>query len=121
MRVLIIIAVALVSLIGLTYLANAETITIKKDKPQVGEALYDYEPAKINVCVNAWQSGNVYHEYIDVMDKRLGWINKNYWIFYQGKHFRYTIDIIQEMAHKKALVTDSISVTCDYAKERKKK
>ena len=119
MRVLIIIAVALVSVIGLTYLANAETITIKKDKPQVGQALYDYEPAKINVCVNAWQSGNVYHEHIEVMDKGRGWINKNYWIFYQGKHFRYTINLVQENVHAKAHAYDSIMVTCDYAKERK--
>ena len=101
MRVLIIIAVALITVVGLTFFskAHSETITIKKDKPQVGQALYDYEPAKINLCVNAWQSGNVYHEHIDVMDKQLGWINKNYWIFFQGKHFRYTINLVQEMAH----------------------
>jgi hypothetical protein len=101
MRVLIIIAVALITVVGLTFFskAHSETITIKKDKPQVGQALYDYEPAKINLCVNAWQSGNVYHEHVDVMDKQLGWINKNYWIFFQGKHFRYTINLVQEMAH----------------------
>jgi hypothetical protein len=55
MRVLIIIAVALITVGSLTFFskAHSETITIKKDKPQVGEALYDYEPA---MCFKSYQT-----------------------------------------------------------------
>ena len=120
MRVLIIIAVALITVGTFTFYlqASAKTISIKKLKPVVGEAWLDYEPAKINLCVNGWQSGKVYYEYVDMEDKGLGYIIKNFWIFFQGKHFRYTIKIHRGVVEKDRLGADSVRVTCDYAKER---
>ena len=53
MRILIIIAVALASVIGLTYLANAKTITISKDKPETWFINTTYIKADVNECQSA--------------------------------------------------------------------
>ena len=81
MRVLIIIAVALASVIGLTYLADAKTITISKDKPETWFSNATYIKADVNECQFAWAKDEVYHQYDETHALQdYGTIKKNYWI-----------------------------------------
>ena len=81
MRVIIVIAVALASVIGLTYLADAETITITKDKPETWFINGTYIKEDVNKCQSAWAKGEVYHRYDETHALQdYGTKKKNYWI-----------------------------------------
>ena len=104
MRVLIIISVALVSVIGLTYLANAETITIKKDKSEVGQATGHWEKVYIDSCQHALATGAILHQHDDTSTlKDYGYITKHYWIFvhYQSAtvfgHYCFSMSLAQDL------------------------
>ena len=99
MRVLIIIAVALASVIGLTYLADSKTITISKDKPETWFSNAIYIKEDVNECQSAGAKGEVYHQYDETLAlKDYGTTKKNYWIVLHNQtatlseYYRFSIE-----------------------------
>ena len=126
MRVLFIIAVALATVLTLTYLANAETIsptdrpsTINKKTQHVPipYTKYYYEDEEIKKCFEALEHGKELRQTSELWFEPGETEFKTYWLLYNGKTYRFHmtffvkpkgngVDPRSELAHCFALVTD---------------
>ena len=95
MRVIIIILVALLTVGCLTFFskANAETITIKKDKPKLGKAIGEWTDTNISGCLKAWEFGKQYYEETGDYSKDGLGIFVTHWLLHQGEIYKFIIAI----------------------------